>query len=381
MPIFGVILAFTLLALLGPPGHAQPELDAAAEELREEIGAPGVSLAVIDAAGRLETAAAGFADRDARTLFRPETLSFTGSIGKTYAATVAQLLMNDGVIDPNAPISRYVGGEDWFDGLPHAESVTLAQLLNHSAGLADYPDLLSFQASFAWRRWTGRATNYAPAELIRFAARVQPSGSPGAHFSYSDTNYLAAGLVIEAASGRAYYDLLQARVLDPLGLQDTRPAVGRDIAGLATGYVSPTLANQLARIAGPTIRNGRLRFDPSLEWTGGGLVATAADIARFYRALFVDRSLGDAVAAGLLSDLNPAEGPGLYYGRGIYVQMKDGQPAILFHGGTFPGYKVGVVLVLETNYVLAMQANTDKDFSAYRLLRDLHDRLAPAQGR
>lgn len=380
MRIFGAFLAITLLALSGPPGRAQPELDAAAEELREEIGAPGVSLAVIDTEGRLAAAAAGFADRDAQTPYNPRTVSFTGSIGKTYAAVVAQMLINDGAIDPHALISRYVGAEKWFARLPQARSVTLAQLLNHSAGIADYTGLASFQLSFAFRRWTGRETNYSPAELIRFASRVGPAGPPGEHFAYSDTNYLVAGLVMEAAAGRSYYDLLTSRVLDPLGLRETRPAVGRDIPGLATGYVSPSPASRLARIAGPTVRDGRLRFDPSLEWTGGGLTATAADIARFYRALFVDRALGAAVAEGLLSDLNPAEGPGLFYGRGVYVQTKDGRPSVLFHGGTFPGYKAGVVLVLETNYVLAMQANTDRDFSAYRLLRDLHDRLAPAQG-
>jgi D-alanyl-D-alanine carboxypeptidase len=100
---------------------------------------------------------------------------------------------------------------------------------------------------------------------------------------YADTNFLIAGRLIEAVSGEDYYAYLQRAVLDPLRLAATSASSVRDLPGLVPGYLRETLAPYW----GPKSvgEDGRLVYNPSWEFTGGGLVSTPVDLARFVKAL------------------------------------------------------------------------------------------------
>lgn len=145
------------------------------------------------------------------------------SIGKTFVGATAIALAREGSLDLDAPISRYVGDRPWFTRLPNHANITLHQLLTHSSGLPDHVHLDSFAAAVS-RHWQEPGNPFLPVALLEFVWDQPPLFAPGTAWAYSDTGYILAGLVIEAATGSPYYDDIQTRFLTPLGLTLTSPA-------------------------------------------------------------------------------------------------------------------------------------------------------------
>jgi CubicO group peptidase (beta-lactamase class C family) len=141
---------------------------------------------------------------------------------------------------------------------PQRRKITVRQLLNHTSGLYNYTDDLPEQ-----RR------SYRPQELVAIATGHRPLFAPGTRFSYSNTNYILAGLVVERITGRRLADQLEQRILEPLGLDGTElPATQRRIAGAhARGYAPPDEGWQVtdgpARLVDVTGR------DTSWAWAAG----------------------------------------------------------------------------------------------------------------
>src|SRR5207253_496652 len=106
------------------------ELQDALDDTLVRSGAPGAQAAVAMPNGPLWVGASGWADVDERRPFTPDTLFPIASITKTYTATVMMKLVEEGVLSLDDPLSR------WVPGFPHAEGVTIEQLLDHTSGLA-----------------------------------------------------------------------------------------------------------------------------------------------------------------------------------------------------------------------------------------------------
>jgi D-alanyl-D-alanine carboxypeptidase len=79
--------------------------------------------------------AVGFSDRDAKTAMKPTDRMLAGSVGKTFAAATALLLVKEGKIGLDDRIEKYLGSEPWFSRLPNAKEITVRQLMNHTNGL------------------------------------------------------------------------------------------------------------------------------------------------------------------------------------------------------------------------------------------------------
>jgi D-alanyl-D-alanine carboxypeptidase len=112
--------------------------------------------------------------------------------------------------------------ERWLPGLvPSGERITVRQLLNHTSGLYNYTDDLPEPP----RR-------FRPRELVAIATGHKPLFTPGNQFSYSNTNYILAGMLVERVTGQRLADQLQQHILQPLGLGDTElPTTQRAPAG------------------------------------------------------------------------------------------------------------------------------------------------------
>lgn len=235
-------------------------------------GVPGALVRVRDGDQTVELAAGG-ASPGAR--FR------VGSITKTFVAALTLRLVDRGALSLDDTVERHSPGL-----LRDADRVTVRMLLNHTAGLFDYtadPTLLR--------------DDLTPRELIRIAdGRERSSG-----YAYSSTNYLALGVVLEAAGGAPLAGLLRRFVFEPFGLGDTsfEPRVvsgshlhGHALAvrdGIATGTLRDTSA-----------------VPATSAWSAGAIVSTAADLDRFMARL--DDS-------GLAARMTPP--PGARYGLGL----------------------------------------------------------------
>lgn len=323
---------------------------------------PGGTAAFILPDGQVRAFAVGFSDVERGVTMREDMRMPSGSIGKTYVAAVALQLNALGTIDLDAKLSTWLADEDWFARVPNAEALTLRLLLNHTGGLLDH----AF-ASDAFVNWAkaarargDRDAYLTPLQIVEFVLDTEPLFPAGEGYSYTDTGYILAGIVLERAAGKVYYDMLQTFFLEPLGYEFTQPADRRDLPGLAQGY-----AHQSAQFFGTPLKiveDGAMVMNPLTEWTGGGLVNNPQDLVRWAKALYEgDAIRGDGELEQLLT-IGFVEEPGRPndgYGLGVYRRDTPHGPAY-GHGGFYPGYNSSVVYLPEHGIAVAMQINSDK---------------------
>ncbi|MBX7466875.1 serine hydrolase domain-containing protein [Streptomyces sp. NPDC056132] len=339
----GVALALTLAATLtgtagapaeaaaAPPAAPAPSRVTAAApgsvrlaELAEQAvaaGAPGVVVRVDDGRGRPVEIA-----RQARWTVPDGELTASdrvrmGSNSKTMVATLVLQLVAEHRLALGDPV------EKWLPGLvPHGRSLTLRMLLQHTSGLFNYLDDPGVLRSFTGQdshRWT-------PVELLTAGVRHSPLFAPGERFSYSNTNYVALGLVLERATGKRLGDLIQQRIARPLGLSRTYLDDGRRQERLAHGY-EPDAAH-LGPLLPPGIPAGTAFVGPargdwvdtthvntSTLWAAGGVVSTASDWARFDAALMSGKLLPSAQLEQMRTTVpeDPKAPEGNGYGLGL----------------------------------------------------------------
>jgi CubicO group peptidase (beta-lactamase class C family) len=134
-----------------------------------------------------------------------------GAVAISYVAVVLLQLAEEGVVDLDDPLSQYL------PDVEHADRVTLEQLAAMTSGYRDYvPDPRFSDAVYEdpFRVWT-------PEELWPFGTEAPLWYEPGTNWNYAHTNYLLLGRALESATGRSMDDLVQQRVLDPLGMEET----------------------------------------------------------------------------------------------------------------------------------------------------------------
>jgi D-alanyl-D-alanine carboxypeptidase len=245
-------------------------------------------------------------------------------------------------------VEQWLGDEDWFERLPNADAIRVRHLLAHTSGIPDYPKTGKFNRAIIWRVIRHGSAKFEPEELIGYTLGRKPRFPPGQGFHYSDTGYLVLGRLIEAATGRSYYEALQERILDPQQLDAIRPADRSVLTGITPGYMSG--ARNLKK-------DGRMKFDPSSEWTGGGLITTPTMLVRFFGALAEGSVVSQASFQLMLKGgWRDPERPDEYYGYGIFVWP--GYDAF-GHSGLWPGYRTVVAHDLAAGFTIAVQTNRD----------------------
>lgn len=312
---------------------------------------PGATAGVALRDGRVLGLATGLADTARREVMTPAHLLLAGSVGKTYAAAVALQLVQEGALDLDAPIARYLGDEPWFARLPNGRDVTVRMLMNHTSGIVRY----EFQERFLqdlvkdpYRTWT-------PADRLAYLLDLEPPFAAGAGWEYSDTNYILLGVIIERLTGQSYYAEMQRRLVQPLGLTGTVAADGPVIAGLAQGYAGPdNFFGGYDTMVGP---DGRVVFNPQMEWTGGGVATTAGDLARWAHALYTGDVLSREMTAAMVQGVPAKLGPNVTYGLGAIVRPTP-LGVTYGHSGFFPGYSTDVMHFAEHGVTVAVQVNT-----------------------
>ena len=346
-------LAGVALALVCATASAETNLNAAAlagvlKPLRADWDMPGLRAAVRYPDGRIVRTAVGMADVENDVPLDDEMLMPGGSTGKTFAAALALLLVEDGVIGLDDPVSNYVGDREWFARLPNHESIRVRHLLAHTSGLADYPGSFRFLSKMVWRVIPKGSAYFPPEELIAIASRKGAQFEPGEGYAYSDAGYLVLGRVMEAATGREYYELLTERILTPRELDDVVLQDRLVLPGVPPGYQRGVSTQR---------DDGSTKLSPATEWTGGGLAVNPTHLAAFFAALangeVVDRETFDAMLAG---GFRGPEANEWRYGLGLFVW--DGGESF-GHEGMWAGYRTLVVHYLKTGVTVAVQTNRD----------------------
>ncbi|KOU52345.1 serine hydrolase domain-containing protein [Streptomyces sp. WM6378] len=304
----------------------RPELQSLIEEMTES-GFTGVTMRVHDERGEW-VGSAGV--RELGNSAKPPTNGYVriGSNTKTFTAAMVLRLVAEGTIALDA------SAVDHLPGLGLDPRITVRMLLQHTSGVfnftGEYYDDGTFApgipATTAGQEWVdNRFTTYRPEELARLALSKPARFEPGTDWSYSNTNYLLARLLIENVTGHSFAEEMQRLILGPLGLSDTVvPETSPDIPE------PHTRAYYRYEDAGQERTVDVTRQNPSWISTGGDMISTTQDLHTFISALMGGRLLPAELLAEMCTP-HPKAG----YGLGVFVQStgEDGGTVITHNGG------------------------------------------------
>jgi len=303
-----------------PASHPQrltihPELDRYIECEMRTRQIPGVALAIARNGRILTQRAYGLASIQNDAPVTPNTRFAIASITKPITAVGIMLLVEDGKVELDAPVSRYLTEAP---GAWHA--MTVRHLLNHTSGLPEIG-----------HGWAER-DNQDREELIRMIGLDRPTEqryrialqdtlwfAPGTDWVYSDVGYFLLGVITERASGMSWRDFVRERIFLPLGMTDS--------------YVSDEWLIYSDEARGYTIRNGVLanirrvwRVETPSDW---GIFSNVADLARFDAALNL---LSEQSRRTMWAPTGLPDGQSYPYGLGWEVWQLRGHRA-QYHSG------------------------------------------------
>ena len=329
----------------------QKSLQLKLDEWHKAGSFPGATLGVVLADGKSFGLAVGYSDRDAKTPMTPRDRMLAGSVGKTFAAGTALQLIKEGKINLDDNIEKYLGKEPWFSRLPNAKGITVRNLMNHTSGLVRY----EFKDQFTKDLTANPEKTWKPAELVAYLFDEKAPFEPGKGWDYSDTNYIVLGMIIEKVTGRKFYDEANRRLLKPLKLDDTIPQDGPILKGLVQGYAG---ANNPFGGTDAMIVNGKFAINPQFEWTGGGYVSTAQDLARWAKMIYEGRAFSADLLPQVLDGVAaPMLGRESKYGLGVIIRQTAAGTSY-GHSGFFPGYMTDMMYFPEHKVAIAVQVNT-----------------------
>ncbi|MEU8388491.1 serine hydrolase domain-containing protein [Micromonospora sp. NPDC048842] len=366
-----LVSAGTLVATLAVPAlparaeHSGPERRALAAAL-DQLVADGFPAAV--AYGRVDDrrwqVAAGVADRNTGARARPDDRFRIASNTKAFVSTVLLQLVGEGRLTLDDPVERWLPGVVRGNG-NDGSTITVRQLLNHTSGIWDPTGQRSFWAPYLDEHDWDRVI--PPRTVIAAAMAHRPDFAPGTSWGYSNTNYLLAGLVIEAVTGRGAANEVRRRIIGPLGLSQTSfPVIDPEIHGRHLhGY----------DLTGRDVTT----FSPSYDWTAGAMISTTADLARFHRALFGGRLLAPAQQRELETVVPMDDSPAGYgYGLGVQrmtVPCPTGPTPVWMTDGGGPGFTSIAVTSPDDSRQLVLAGNV------YDIDRDVRGQVpVPASG-
>jgi len=385
------VLVLGPIASSGAEPAASPDKDLAKLEQRFQAGLdavcakyqlPGMTAAYVLPDGPVVAFASGVADKETGAKMTRDTRMPAGSIGKTFVAATIIGLAQDGKLSLDDKVEKWLGEEPWFADLPNGREMTIRNLLMHRSGVADHIYDPAWIAA-VHKMVEGLDTNpdyyFKPVDLVGYILKRKPLFAPGQGYKYTDTGYILLGLIAERAGGASYYDQVRARFLTPLGLQLTEPADHRDIPNLAAGYLA---AKNPLGLPEKITDDGKLRYNPLSEWTGGGLVSNPQDLVHWAKAHFEGRALEKPYLDDLLATDPKDETKGSKYGLGVYIR-KSPLGASYGHGGWSPGYLSHVDYYPAERVAIAVQTNTDVrddmlgDLMA--MIKDVLETVGPAK--
>jgi len=303
---------------------------------------PGLSLAVLKNGELVQANGYGLANVELNVPATADTIYQSGSVGKQFTATAVMMLVEEGSIGLDVPLSKYFSDapELWKD-------ITVRHLLTHTSGIKDYS-----QKDVNFR------LDYTTAELFKIYAAFPLDFPPGEKWSYSNTGYALLGFLIEKVTGKFYGDFLQERVFEPLGMTTAGVISEADIV--------------LNRAAGYRLVEGALKnqewVSPTLNTTAdGALYLTVRDLAHWDAGLRTGGLLRKTSLDQMWTPVRLNNGNTYPYGFGWRPAIHRGHDAV-GHGGSWQGFRTHIERYTEdglTVIVLTNLAQAEPEGIAY----------------
>ncbi|MDA1853224.1 serine hydrolase [Bacillus cereus] len=240
-----------------------------------------------------------------------------GSTTKSFVATVVLQLAGEKKLSLDDTVEKWLPGlikGKGYDG----SKITIRQLLNHTSGIADY-----LTSDLKEKLMENPSENYTAEQLISRALQLEPVKG----WSYSNTNMVIIGLIIQKVTGESYAEQIQKRIINPLSLKETvLPGSSMDIPKKnARGYLNT--GDKLVDIT---------LFNPSFANASGEMISTGEDMTTFFRALLGGKLLTPEMQKEMVT--HTVDTPLGKYGLGIHATKLPDGTEVWGHGGGIPGF-------------------------------------------
>lgn len=353
--------ALAAAALVAAPATGQAQdraglasaLDAFIRKAMDRTEAvPGLAVAVVDGEGAVHTAGFGVADVETGAPVNADTRFYIASSTKSFTALSIAAMAARGELDLDAPLSSWSSGS----GVPQEamDTVTLTDLLSHRSGLDNRP--MAFRLAYSGD-WT-------PTVLWDLtAATVSNVDAPRGTYAYANAGYNLATVLAERRWGRDWREMVDAEVLQPLGMNRTTARIN---AVRASGET--VAAGHFGFVPGRPERSWLQKSDATMQ-SAGGLISTANDMAIWLEAQVNDGVVGGrrVFPAGLIESTHEPRalsdstfGPYKRTGYGLGWQIgRYGDDVLIHHFGNFGGSRAHVSFMPERRIGVAVMVNED----------------------
>jgi len=337
-------------------GAAQASMHEEIEVILAEEGLTGIAWSLIRGNGEVSLGAAGLRDNPDRSEFTVDTRFHVGSLTKSLLATGVLRLATEGLIELDAPASRYLPYLAFDNPWAGVSDVSVRHLLDHTSGLND---------AHLWQIFSERPEPDTPliAAFPEPKSQLRVRSKPGSRFSYSNMGYTLLGLIVESVAGGRYETFLDDYILAPLAMHDS----------------TFTFTTQEGESADPMLAWGhvddgsRYAASPVFLRPAGQFTSTATDLARFAQFLLSDGVINDQVfinqdlmrSWGKPSGTEAANG-GLVAGYALGLGRRDRHDVIGYcHGGNVVGFVAMLCVFPQEHKAFAYSINTDSETADY----------------
>lgn len=340
------------------------ELEKALDELVQK-GVPGVVLAVQSEEGYWATAK-GYAKIEDKTSMQLCHLQYLQSISKTYMAIAILKLHEEGKIDLDEPITKYLP-QRYRRCLNDAEKVTVRMLLNHTSGIPEY----NFQPAYVSYLLQHPDHYFEPEDYLKYIEGKKLVFTPGSKHVYTNTNYVILSMIADAISGD-HAKFISEIIFKPLGLTNT-------FYRNDPGYLKyPEIVNSYwDRYSDGILENASQlqRMNVSTLVGDDGIVTTPADAIKFLQGLAEGKLLTDSTMTQMKTWVNDDKGQPLY-GLGLVHRVNNGFENFGHSGG---GIGAGCELYYfpekHLYYFIALNLGTVTDSPLHIELMRIRDKL------
>ena len=307
-------------------------------------GLVGISLGIVRDGQVVFLRGYGTADRATSAPVDTLTRFAIGSITKQFTCAIVLQLASEGRLSIDDPVSK------WYPELTRAADITLRDLMGMVSGYTDY-----YPLDYLDRRML---RPIAPDSLIRWYGRMPLDFEPRSRYSYSNTGYIMLGRIVERVTGRPFERVLRERILQPLGLRQTRFDPPRRERSDAQGYQAFALADME-----PAVPEGR-------GWVGaaGAIWTTPADLLKWDIALMEGRVVGGEWLLQMTTERQLTGGAGTGYGFGLGIGRALGDTTWA-HSGGVSGFISQNIMIPRTRSAIVVLSNYEGMIAVGPLLR------------
>lgn len=302
--------------------------------LKENQHIPGLSIAVGKGGKFIWKEGMGLANVQKGEEVTPNTKFRIGSISKALTAFALGKLFDEGKLDWDDPVSKYLS----YEGAPEY-SFTIKQLAGHQAGVRHYKGA-EFYSKKAYSS-IEESLNIFKNDPLLF--------EPGTDYHYTTYGYSLLGRLIEVNSGKSYSDYMMKEVLEPLAMASTvLEDAGYDESGKALFY-SKGGKREAAEV------------NLSNKWAGGGFLSTPTDLVRFLNN--ARNVVSFSTLFELITPQPLADGSSTGYGIGFRISRVEAtDEMIVHHGGSILGARAFLLALPDQQLVVAICTNTEAKF-------------------